>query len=353
MNAFELDNTTRTTGVTWTPTSQLVSERRVNYSGSEGRFEFGMYEVDGAVRPPDPVLFPEGLSADTASVSLQLTPFGGATQTAGNLTFGKSLGNRQRQWNLVQTLGWVRGTHDVKAGIDYRHLAPVTDFRRVGISYNFGGSVAQALATGGTATVSVQALAPTATFGFHNLSLFAQDTWRTSRRLTLSYGLRYELNPAPSGDRMPYFVQGMDEPLTATLAPEGARPFETSKSNVAPRVGATDLLTDDGRTVVRGGFGVFYDLGTGTVLRGYSGFPFNSSRQTTGQPFPAPPSALEPAPFNTAAPYSAQFYTFDPDLQLPYSLQWHATIERALGASLPITASYVASAGRRLLRNDG
>ena len=239
------------------------------------------------------------------------------------------------------------------SGVDYRHLAPITDFRRVGISYNFGGSVAQALATGGLATVTVQALAPTATFGFHNLSLFAQDTWRTTPRLTFSYGLRYELNPAPSGDRLPYLVQGMDDPLTATLAPEGTQPFETAKANFAPRVGATYLLTNDGRTVLRGGFGVFHDLGTGTALRGYSGFPFNSSRVTTGQPFPAPASALEPAPFNTAAPYSAQFFTFDPDLELPYTLQWNATIERAIGANQSITASYVASAGRRLLRNDG
>jgi hypothetical protein len=352
-NAFELTNRTWTTGLTWTLGPHLVSETRVNYSDSKGRFEFGMAEIDGAVRPPDSLLFPPGLSEDTASVSLQLTPFGGATQTAANLTFGKSLANTQRQWNVVQTLGWARGTHDLKFGADYRHLAPITDFRQVGISYNFGGSVAQALATGGAATVTVQALAPTATFDFHNLSLFAQDTWRTNRRLTLTYGLRYELNPAPTGDRMPYFVVGMDDPLTATLAPEGTRPYETTTANLAPRLGATYLLTSDARTVVRGGLGTFYDLGTGTTLRGYSGFPFNSTRTTTGQPFPAPASALEPAPFNTAAPYTAQFFAFDPDLQLPYTLQWNLSIERALGTHQSITASYVGSAGRRLLRNDG
>lgn len=352
-NAFQLDNRTWTTGLTWTPTSRLVSETRVNYSDSEGRFEFGMYEIDGAVRPPDSVIFPPGLNADTASVSLQLTPFGGATQTAGNLTFGKSLGNQQRQWNIVQTLGWVRGSHDFKFGLDYRHLSPIADFRQRGISYNFGGSVERALQTGGEATVSVQALAPTATFGFHNLSLFAQDTWRTTPRLTLTYGLRYELNPPPSGDRLPFFVRGMDDPLTATLAPEGTDPWETAMLNFAPRIGASYLLDEEGRTVLRGGFGVFYDLGTGTALRGYSSFPFNSSRLTPGQTFPASAEALEPAPFDTGAPYSAQFYTFDPELQLPYTLQWNVSAERALGSSQSVSVSYVGSAGRRLLRNDG
>ena len=352
-NAFELDNRTWTTGLTWTPTTRLVSETRVNYSDSKGRFEFGMYEIDGAVRPPDSLLFPPGTSPETASVSLQLTPFGGATQTAGNLTFGKSLGNQQRQWNIVQTFGWTRGAHSFKFGADYRRLSPITDFRQRSFSYNFGGSVAQALATGGEARVGVQALAPTTTFGFHNLSLFAQDTWRTSPRLTLTYGLRYELNPPPSGDRLPYYVQGMEDPLTATLAPEGTRGWETTTLNFAPRIGASYLLTEDGRTVVRGGFGVFYDLGTGTALRGYSSFPFNSNRSTPGQTFPAPPDALEPAPFDAEPPYSAQFYTFDPELELPYTLQWNVSTERAFGSNQSVTASYVGSAGRRLLRNDG
>ena len=104
---------------------------------------------------------------------------------------------------------------------------------------------------------------------------------------------------------------------------------------------------------LRGGVGVFYDLGTGSTVRGYSGFPFNSNRVTPGQTFPASAAALEPAPFNSSAPYSSQFYTFDPQLQLPYTLQWNATIERALGSHQSVTVSYVASAGRRLLRNDG
>jgi hypothetical protein len=353
MNAFELDNRTWTTGLTWTPASRFVSETRVNYSDSTGRFVFGMYDVDGAVRPPDGVIFPPGLSADTASVNLQLTPFGGATQTAGNLSFGKSLGNQQRQWNIVQTFDWVRGSHDFKFGLDYRHLSPITDFRQVGISYNFGGGVAQALASGGQATVTVQALAPTATFGLHNLSLFAQDTWRTSPRLTLTYGLRYELNPPPSGDRLPYVLRGMDNPSTASLAPEGTSPWNTTTVNFGPRIGASYLADDEGKTVLRGGFGVFYDVGTGTALRGYSGFPFNSSRVTPNQTFPAPPEALEPAPFNSGAPYSAQFYTFDPDLRLPYTLQWNVGMERAIGDSQSVTVSYVGAAGRRLLRNDG
>src|SRR5690606_38237463 len=140
---------------------------------------------------------------------------------------------------------------------------------------------------------------------------------------------------------------------TATLATEGTDPWETAMLNFAPRIGASHLLDEEGRTVLRGGFGVFYDLSTGTALRGYSSFPFNSSRLTPGQTFPAAAEALEPAPFDAGAPYSAQFYSFDPELQLPYTLQWNVSAERALGSSQSVSVSYVGSAGRRLLRNDG
>jgi hypothetical protein len=71
------------------------------------------------------VIFPADTSPDTTSVNLQLTPFGGPTQTAGNLSFGKSLANQQRQWNLVQTVSWLLAAHDLKFGIDYRRLSPV------------------------------------------------------------------------------------------------------------------------------------------------------------------------------------------------------------------------------------
>lgn len=352
-NEYSLDNLTWTTGLTWTLAPNVVADTRVNYTWSEGRFEFGALAVDGAVLPSDSLLFPSGTSRDNVSVGLQLTSATAANQTLGNMTFGKSLGNQQRQWNVVQSLTWVKAAHELKFAIDYRRLAPEAAFRQRGISYNFGGSVAGALASGGLATVSVQALAPESTFHFDNLSLIAQDTWRASRRLTLSYGVRYEVNPPPTGDRLPYMVQGMDHPLTATLAPAGTRAWKTTYDNIAPRVGATYLVTDDGRFVVRGGFGIFYDLGTGSVLRGFSGYPYNSSKTSYNQSFPASAETLAAAPFVTDPPYSASFYTFDPDLELPRTYQWNVSAERALGARQSITVSYVGAAGRRLLRSDG
>ena len=167
---------------------------------------------------------------------------------------------------------------------------PLTDFRERGITYNFG-SVTQALQTG-LASVSVQALAPTTNFRIDNLSLFLQDTWRVSSRLTVTAGARYELNPPPSGDRLPYTFTDVDNLLTADLAPAGTPLWRTDHTNIAPRFDAAYVISERQELVLRGGVGLFYDLGTGTALRGYSSYPFNSQRVTPNQPFPAPASAV-------------------------------------------------------------
>jgi len=347
-NEFSKDFLSWTGGVTWTLSPRLVSDTRVNWSREAGRFAFGGRGVDGAVLPPDGLVFPTGVTRETVSVSLQVNP---SAFNPTSLTQGKALGNNQQQANLVSTLTYLAGRHEVKGGVDWRRLTPLTDFRERSISYNFG-SVTQALQTG-LATVNVQALAPTSSFAIDNLSLFLQDTWRVSRRLTLTFGARYELNPPPSGDRLPYTFTDVDNLLTADLAPAGTRLWNTDRTNLAPRVDAAYVLSERQDLVVRGGIGLFYDVGNGTALRGYGSYPFNSTKSVTGQPFPAPADVLAAASFDTTTrPIASTFYVTDPDLRLPSTVQWNASVERRLGVNQSLTVSYVGARGRDLLRTE-
>jgi hypothetical protein len=345
-NVFSADNTTWTTGITWAKSTALLSETRINYSRSEGRFDFVGREVDGAILPPPDLLFPAGLDRERASASLQLIT--GANTTS--LTQGKSLANNQEQLNLVSTLTWVHGDHAMKGGVDWRRLRPITDFREASVSYGVGG-VTPFVETGRLAQVSVQALAPTTTFTFDNLSVFLQDTWRATPRFTMTYGARWELNPPPSGDRLPYTFTDVNNLLTAQLAPAGTPLWQTSYGNVAPRMDVAYVLADESPLIVRGGAGVFYDLGNSPALRGYSSYPFNTSRVSTSVPFPVPADVLAPPSFlSDTPPITAQFYVFDPNLALPYTIQWNASVERGLGDAQSVTASYVGARGERLLR---
>ena len=206
-------------------------------------------------------------------------------------------GMRNRQFNLTDTLTWVRSRHEMKFGLDYRRLAP---------SYNPSPLIptaifnsAAAVLAGVADQLNVQAEMP-AEPRIDNLSLFAQDTWRLSSRATLTYGVRWELNPLPSeatGLEAPTVI-GIDTPEGPRLAPEGTPLYETRYTNFAPRLGMSYRLSDaEGReSVLRGGAGLYYDLGNTSAADAYGfGFPFARARIRTNVPWPVDPALLQAA----------------------------------------------------------
>jgi hypothetical protein len=114
-------------------------------------------------------------------------------------------------------------------------------------------------------------------------------------------------------------------------------------------------------TVLCAGGGLFYDTGTTLSAEGYYGVGttgfgnYTSSCPTspasTGPcPFPATTAQVTAAPApNADSPYNAPVFAFDPNLKLPYTVEWNAALEQSFGAQQTLTLNYVASAGRRLL----
>jgi hypothetical protein len=190
---------------------------------------------------------------------------------------------------------------------------------------------------------------------YTNFSLFGQDTWKVSRRLTLSLGLRWEVNPPPgekSGNK-PLALTEISDLRTTDIAPRGTPLWKTTYNNFAPRVGVVYQVSEapGHETIVRGGFGVFYDVGSDRGSVGFGGFPFQVS-QTILPPvgYPLNPTQFAPPTFpSLTPPYTGFINSFDPNLKLPYTLQWNLAVERALGKNEKISASYVGAAGRRLL----
>jgi hypothetical protein len=125
---------------------------------------------------------------------------------------------------------------------------------------------------------------------------------------------------------------------------------------VAPRVGAAYQLSQsqDWQTVVRGGFGVFYDLATSEegslLLSGGQNYPFGSFTSNPPGTFPLSASAVAPLPIAPPnATNGGALLAFDPRLRLPYTLEWNVAFEQAIGRQQTISASYIGAAGRRLL----
>jgi len=128
--------------------------------------------------------------------------------------------------------------------------------------------------------------------------------------------------------------------------------WKTSYNNFAPRLGvAYQAHSSQGwDTVVRGGFGVFYDLGNQAAGRAANVFnyPYGASNFLIGVPLPFPLTSAEAPPSSVTLSPPLSITAFDPNLKMPYTLQWNLAVEQALGANQSFSLSYVGSGGHRL-----
>ncbi len=335
---------TYTAGASSVVTSRLSNDFRLNYSSNEMRARDVIDAFGGSI----PVNLAQLVGLGTGS-SVALTLFIGGNSPG---LQQQQQSGYQKQWNFVDTVSLTSGRHQLKFGVDYRRLTPFAArpspaatflyFNKSGVQTNSG-------------TALLQSIAPYYPL-FENSSAFAQDQWKVGQRLSLSLGLRWEVNPPPGATQglKPYTFQGSSLG-TATLAPQGTPLWQTTWYNFAPRLGITYLLHDaPGReTVVRGGGGVFFDTGQQLGSSAFGGPGFNAFQSVPGSSFPTLPPGGFPNIVNPPVPqYSTFPYGFAPHLQLPYTLQWSASIDQALGSSQALRLSYVGSHASRLLQRN-
>jgi hypothetical protein len=340
--SISFETHTATAGATQTFSSRLQNELRANYTfHSVGRTE----EIDsfgGAVPFATSTLFPSYMPQDDGTVFVRVGSSAG-------LSPGKWPGSTQRSINVVDNVSLVTAAHHFKFGVDYRHLLPSSDPHGHRLDVTFGSLAA--VRSGVPNPMLALRYLPVA-LTFRNFSTYAQDTWRASGRLTMTYGFRWEVNPAPVGrdGTQVLTLTGIDDLSTATLAPAGTALYQTTYNNFAPRVGAAYRLSQSGNTLLRGGFGVFYDLGAAAGPSS-SNFPFNSRVTLPAiTPFPIPAGQVgPPPPVSLEPPYGTLLTVTYPDLKLGYVLQHNAAIEHSFGSNT-VSATYVGAIGRRLLQ---
>jgi hypothetical protein len=337
------ETNTLTTGATMLLSPSLTNELRFNYSRSMAGQIYEQDTFGGAKLLSNDILFPSFAKPDK---SLYYLTIGGSDEnTISPGTFSR---NVQRQINIVNTASWNHASHSVKFGIDYRRLAPTIGGREYGktLSVPTITQLATGIVPSGTVTQIPGFLEPRYT----NFSAFAQDAWRLTPRLTLTYGLRWEWNPAPS-NTIARTVRGIETPATANIAPVGTPFYDTAKKNFAPRVGlAWQPFTNRG-TVVRAGLGSFYDLGytlLGTALSPTL-FPFARSRTFANTPIQDPAFFAEVPPVNLNPPYP-RLFAYYRDYESPRTYQYSFAVEQPIGAANSFSLSYVGAAGRKLGR---
>jgi len=218
----------------------------------------------------------------------------------------------------------------------------------------------------------------TSTYGF------AQDEWKVTPRLTLTLGVRYEYSTPKSdtqertfstisGDKSQRFVNA---PVGLVFPGDPGAPHGVNfpdRNNWAPRVGFAWDPKGDGKTSIRGGFGVYYDILKGEDNFQYNGaFPFNGevtffynppsaingnvtilqnpflAAGVTNPPFPSIPPTRNISFANELPFGSGGVFVDDPHLRTPYVYQYSLSIQREIAKNLLAEADYIGSSSHKL-----
>src|SRR5262249_40576198 len=230
---------TGTVGLTQLITPGISNEVRANYSNHRVVIRAGLDGFGGAVPLPDSALFPAGITSVTGA-------FGYIIVGLGTYTVGKTALNEQRQVNFVDNLSVTKAGHQMKFGVDYRWLGPFNSpySYRQSVQFTGMGSSPGGVLSGIAASASMFTY-QSDSLRSQNFSLYGQDTWKISPRLTLTYGLRWDVNPPVKGSNLanyPFTLAGLENPAVINpaalaLAPRGTALYQTTWHNVAPRIG--------------------------------------------------------------------------------------------------------------------
>jgi Carboxypeptidase regulatory-like domain/TonB dependent receptor len=334
-----------TVGSNQTLTPRLTNEARFNYGSVSSDSFYTLDNFEGATPPPDSVLYPSFVIPQDAAFQ-----FTGDTNPNGLSFYVGRLGdNWERQINVTDNLSWTAGTHEMKFGLDYRWIESKNGFYAY-MSQAVFLSLANVLANI-MPTAYVIARNDDVAMVTNNVSVFAQDTWKPTRTLTITYGLRWEYNAAPSSPNgtLPFTVNQVDDFATMTLAPRGTPLWHPQKDDFAPRLGIAWQPRPG--LVFRAGAGIFYDLGYSAVANGAGAWPYVQQKIIANASFPLGAAAAAPPALPTTPPVSL-LAVVDPNHVLPRTYEWNAAVERSFGKADVLTVTYVGAGGRKLMRQD-
>ncbi|MBS1872714.1 MAG: TonB-dependent receptor [Acidobacteria bacterium] len=318
----------------------------------------------------------------------------------------RAQGRNTRTYNLNDNASWVKGKHFVKFGFSFQDIrtapyndAGITPTYTIGmgaghqglVSSQFPGGISSTDLTGannllasltGALTSSSQTFNITSTnsgyvngatnlrnFIYDNYAFYIQDNWRLRRNFTLEAGLRYEyFTPLRERDNLEIFPNVVNnDPVATMLNPNATFNFvnggmyKADKKDFGPRIGFAWDLKGDGKTAIRGGYGIYF-VNDSVITTVRNNVETNAGIQATATASGLKSFADSPTPVvtptykmprslydNYLISTSNAFGLVNPNLKTPYVGQYSLSVQHDFKGNV-LSVAYVGNHGTKLLR---
>jgi len=259
---------------------------------------------------------------------------------------------------VAASLTYTATSHSLRAGFDVRRIL-----------FFAGSNVRETIRFSGTWTgdafadfllgfPSQTTRDPTDSFRDHimnSYNWFVQDDYKFSSRLTFNLGLRYEYNTPDieKRNRMAHFNVETMQYETAGQNGASRSLYEPDKNNFGPRFGFALRSDGDGKSVIRGGYGIFFDLPVmgNDLFFVRNGYPFQQPQTFTAGTLPSDLTLSDP--FRTSQLATPQIFdapSIDPHFRDTYLQHWNLGYQRQLPSSLLFEVNYVGKKGTKLVK---
>jgi len=331
-----------------------INEARVGWN----RFAEGFF-------PQDPAFNPSASGLNTGAMGFDL---GLPKITAGSFPqLGSSTSDPRHRvdanWHYIDGVSWKAGRHDIKFGYEFRRstVSQLLDVNFRGtLNFSTFGDFLAGTPTGGSIQSSPAGSSTDRNTFQNSHAIYLQDNYHVRKNVTLNLGVRYDyfgLIQEKHGN-----FTNVDPTTGSPIIVGQGRLYQPDYRNVSPRVSVAWDVTGRGKTVVRAGYGVFYDAYSQDQFLAH--LPFNSSfdpgvAYSGFGPNPILVGGVIANQLNPLAPGTPVFFAGSPitdafgvdqHLRTPYMQNFNLNLQEELSKHMVVQIGYVGSNGHKLLR---